>query len=155
MKRIGSLRLIKPVNVRKLVIQYAQFKTIGIVNGFIDIGSLNAFLLLWPTKDDRLLLLYSSIAYVLAVANSYIWNSRITFRESEKTGRRERGLFIVQAAISFLIHNAIFWLALNGLAHVFASQWLIDNGAKYLAMFSSSTASFFFMKGFVFRRNRT
>ncbi|HEX6922908.1 MAG TPA: GtrA family protein [Bacillales bacterium] len=139
-------------HVKKFFVQYSKFNLIAISNGIMDIGSLNLMIWLWPTDNNWIVVIYSAVAYLLAVINSYIWNSRYTFRQETERGHRQKILFGLQAVVSFIIHNLVFWLALNGLEWFLSSRWLVDNGAKFIAMFASSTASFVLMKWFVFRK---
>ncbi|HET7577981.1 MAG TPA: GtrA family protein [Bacillales bacterium] len=138
--------------LKKNVLQYAKFNVISFGNWIIDFGLLNLLLWLWPTTNGFQLLVYNSIAYVGAVANSYFWNSRITFKQQSKRGYREKALFALQAGVSFIINNLVFLLGVKGLSMFLSSMWLVDNVAKELSVFCSSTASFFFMKWFVFRK---
>ncbi len=140
------------VKSRRGAFQVVQFSMIGVLNALVDIGSLNLLLLIWPTGDHEVLLLFNSIAYTLAIINSYIWNSRLTFRKHAVNNWREKTHFFVQAGISLLISNAVFLISIDILSLLSFPLWMIHNMAKGLAMFLSSTASFFFMKFFVFRR---
>lgn len=147
----------KPIKNRLLhgLLQYFQYSAIGISCGVIDIGSLNLFLFLWPTDQSLLLTVYNSVAYGLAVLNSYIWNSRLTFRAGTEKGYRQKILFIIQAGVSLLISNVVLLLAVDGLEWLpFLPLWLVHNTAKGISMFCSATASFFFMKFVVFRRRQ-
>jgi len=132
-------------------IQYIKFGTIGLTSGALDIGSLNFMLFLWPAASPFVLVLFNTLAYSLAVLNSYIWNSRFTFREGLKRSKGQKLAFIVQAAISLLISDGILYAATILLSWLPFLPKLMDyNIAKLLSMFLSSLASFFFMKYFVF-----
>ncbi|TMN22875.1 GtrA family protein [Lentibacillus cibarius] len=131
--------------------QFLQFGVIGFVNAGIDIGTLNLLLILFHTDNKGLLLLYNTIAYTLAVANSYYWNASITFKRSAKGSNRQRILFIVQGLISLGVNNLVF-LGINELVqYIGINNWLGYNIAKGMAMFLSFLASFFMVKYFVFR----
>lgn len=134
----------------KGMLQVAHFSVIGVMNALVDIGTLNLFLIVWPTTDKRMLLLYNTIAYSLAVTNSYIWNSRLTFREHAEFNTREKIYFVGQAIVSLLISNTVFIVGVSVLELWPISHWITNNIAKGLAMFLSSAASFFFMKYLVF-----
>ncbi|MFD1361768.1 GtrA family protein [Lentibacillus salinarum] len=132
-------------------LQFLQFGVIGFANAGIDIGTLNLLLLLFHTDNRMLLLLYNSIAYTLAVVNSYFWNANITFKRSAKGSNRQRFLFIAQGLISLGVSNLVF-LGVNDLLELTAfPNWLRYNTAKGLAMLLSFLASFFMVKYFVFR----
>jgi putative flippase GtrA len=130
--------------------QYGQFNLIAVSNAAIDIGSLNVFLFIWPTENTWLLALFNSIAYILAILNSYFWNTRFTFRYHVEKGVREKVSFAIQAGLSLGINNLVFLLAIQGLGWFNMPMWLSVNISKGMSMFCSSTASFFFMKWFVF-----
>ncbi|RSL29863.1 GtrA family protein [Salibacterium salarium] len=131
--------------------QFMQFSVIGLANAGVDIGTLNLLLLLFPTDDRGMLALFNTIAYSLAVANSYFWNVLITFRNSAEGSRRQRLTFILQGIVSLGVNNVVF-LGANQLFQWFEiPRWLRQNIAKGLAMFLSFTASFFMIKFFVFK----
>lgn len=132
--------------------QIIQFLLVGGLNALIDIGSLDIILFIWPTTNDGLLILFNTFAYVLAILNSYIWNSRLTFRQYALQDVREKTYFFLQAGISLVLSNMIFLGTFHGLAMSHLPVWVIQNAAKALAMAVPSTASFVFMKYWVFRR---
>ena len=139
-------------------VQTLQFTVIGISNAAVDIGSLNLLLLMHPTDHSGTLTLFNTIAYCLAVSNSYVWNSMITFRHAAKGSSNQRFGFFMQGLFSLLINNGVF-LAFNLLFQsIGMPSWIRHNLAKGLAMFASFSASFFMIKYFVFkdsaRRNR-
>lgn len=132
--------------------EFIQFIMVGGMNAVLDIGSLNIILLIWPTTDDRLLIIYNSLAYLLAIINSYFWNSRLTFRSYAQKDIREKTYFFIQAAISLIISNLTFLGTIHVLMDFRLSVWVIQNISKVLAMAIPSLASFLFMKYFVFRK---
>ncbi|HEU5138610.1 MAG TPA: GtrA family protein [Bacillales bacterium] len=137
---------------RKGLFQYGQFSIIGVTSGILDLGSLNLLLFLFPTEDPVFLTLFNTIAYSLAVLNSYIWNAKYTFREGKERGYRQKLIFVAQAGVSLIISDVSFVLAID-LFHWFSlPSWIEYNASKGASMFLSATSSFFFMKFFVFRK---
>ncbi|GGK06593.1 hypothetical protein GCM10007063_31470 [Lentibacillus kapialis] len=132
-------------------LQFLQFGVIGFANAGIDIGTLNLLLIFFHTDDRMLLLLYNTIAYSLAVANSYFWNASITFKRSAKGNNRQRILFIIQGLVSLGVSNLVFLGTNELLDYTAVPNWLRYNIAKGLAMFLSFLASFFMVKYFVFK----
>ncbi|WP_377891088.1 GtrA family protein [Alkalihalobacillus sp. R86527] len=134
--------------------QVISFSAIGIMNALVDIGALNLLMLLFPTDDRIQLIIYNSIAYTLAITNSYFWNAKLTFPSKAIYDRRQVILFLVQAVIALGVSNLVFYGAL----FLFDLEWLSipnyieRNIAKGLAMFLSSASSFFMMKHIVFPR---
>jgi putative flippase GtrA len=124
---------------------------VGVSCAVIDLGVLNWLLYFFPTEKPVRLILYNSIAYGLAVLNSYIWNSKYTFKVKKTPAQFIA--FIFQALISLIIANLVFLfgLWLMGFTAYFP-KWLETNISKTLSMFLSSTASFFFNKLLVFRK---
>jgi putative flippase GtrA len=136
------------------IFQFSQFGIVGLVNAGVDIGSLNLLLLIWPTNDNGTLILFNTISYILAIINSYFWNSRFTFKQHATFNGKEKLYFILQAAASLMISNIVFISGIYLFLLFPIPQWLIHNLSKGLAMILSSTASFFFMKYIVFHKGR-
>ncbi|RKQ33527.1 GtrA family protein [Oceanobacillus halophilus] len=139
---------------REVVIQVLQFSLIGGLNALIDIGSLNLLLLFWPTENSLFLLLFNTIAYLLAITNSYIWNSNWTFRKTSSKNRKEAVYFLIQALASLIISNIVFVGGAFLLAILAIPTIAEQNIAKGSAMIISSAASFIFMRYFVFKKHR-
>lgn len=131
--------------------QIILFLLVGGLNAIIDIGSLNVFLKIWPTTYEPLLILFNTIAYLLAIINSYIWNTKLAFRHYAQNNFREKMYFFLQAGISLVLSNVTFILTLRILDYFPLPIWVIQNFSKALAMAIPSTASYLFMKFFVFR----
>lgn len=138
----------------KAAFQFLQFSGVGGLNALVDIGIFNLLILIHHPAGSGALTVYNTISYCAAVFNSYLWNSRLTFRGTATFRRREKIGFILQAGASLLISNGVFLLGLKltgAAAHWGLAQWLGENLAKVLAMAVSSTASFFFMKYWIFK----
>jgi putative flippase GtrA len=139
---------------RQNMLQFARFSLIGAMNGALDIIILNLLLQLWQHANTWDLILANSLAYSVAVLNSYVWNARLTFRRESTFNAREKALFAAQALVSLLISNGVFLLFLYLLGLSPLPLWLVQNGAKGLSMALSSLSSFFFMKVYVFKGKR-
>lgn len=124
---------------------------IGFLNAFIDLLILNVLLLLSP-KDAFHIFVDNTIAVICAITNSYFLNRRFTFRDVASKDAGETARFFVQAFLN---------LVLNDVIAVFLSTYLIfsksipvfvsSNISKGLAMFISSSMSYFLMRYMVFR----
>ena len=135
--------------------QFLQFIFVGSLNAIIDLGFLDISLWLYPTNNQTLLILFNTAAYVLAIVNSYLWNSRLAFRGYAQKDVREKVFFLIQAGISLVISNLIFIAGIHFFTLCRFSLWFIQNVSKVLAMITPSIASFLFMKYFVFKRVKT
>lgn len=125
------------------------------MNGFIDLVALNLLLWIWPTTTAIGLFIINSTAYILAVLNSYFWNSRLTFRVNAFLTSREKIKFVIQAAVSLIISNGVFLLFVHVFARLTMPLWVDQNASKGLSMAISSISSFLFMKYFVFIRRES
>lgn len=142
--------------VKKGFIQYFKYALIGLSCAVIDLGVLNGLLYFFPTEHRVLLTLYNSLAYGLAVLNSYIWNSRFTFNENSTRSYKQFIAFIIQSICSLIISDSVFVGGIDLLkAWFYLPIWLLNNISKLTSMFLSSIASFFFNKYFVFRSKKT
>lgn len=132
--------------------KYARFSAVGLANTAVDVGALNLLLLLGPTRSPELLVLYNVGALVLANANSYLWNTLWTFRDEARHDARQVGMFTAQGLLNVAVGSALLWLAAHGLrAHTDLSPWMGGNAAKAVSAVCASTASFVFLRLFVFR----
>ena len=96
--------------LKKGGVRFSKFTIVGFANAVVDIGTLNLFLWLAPTRDPSLLALYNGVALVLANLNSYFWNTRWTFRgRAQRRNPRQRLLFTLQALFNICISNGLFW----------------------------------------------
>ncbi|WP_407268622.1 GtrA family protein [Radiobacillus sp. PE A8.2] len=142
---------------KRMRTQILQFSFIGILNAVVDIVSLNLLLFFWATNNPTTLIIFNTISYTLAILNSYIWNKKYTFRHNANSNYKEFGLFIIQAVIALLISNIVF-IGMIELIHSInmfhLPNIMVQNISKGTAMFLSSSASFIFMKYFVFRKKQ-
>jgi len=142
--------------VRSLVDQFARFVTVGLSNSAIDFGVFNVLLYLFPTSSVRVLVLYNSVAVALAILNSYLWNTRWTFRaarELQVTSRQHRQgvLFVLQALLNVGVNDGVVAILTQLLTlQTFLSPSASSNLAKLVGMLVASLSSFLIMKYVVF-----
>jgi putative flippase GtrA len=141
--------------LKKGGIRFSKFSLVGLSNAAVDIGVLNMFLWLQPTREPGLLFLFNGIALVLANANSYLWNTMWTFRGQSNPGPRQTTLFIVQAIANITVSNGIFFALIRPLlTDTDIPAYLVGNVAKVISIVVASTMSFFLMRYLVFSRKR-
>lgn len=138
---------------RHVAAQYVRFLLVGLSNAVVDLGVLNALLYLRPTHDPVVLAVDNTIAVVLAILNSYLWNTRWTFRLSATGALRERALFVAQGVLNVVVNDAVL-LAVAGVLQPTQGLWYLvaSNVAKLIAMLTASTMSFILLRTIVFRR---
>jgi putative flippase GtrA len=135
--------------------RFSKFSVVGLSNAAIDIGVLNLFLWLEPTREVSQLVLYNGVALVLANVNSYLWNTLWTFRGRAEDDTRQIVLFALQVLVNIGISNALFWVLVHPvIVHTDEPTYLASNVAKIISVTVASTISFFLMRYVVFSRRR-
>jgi len=135
--------------------RFSKFSVVGLSNAVIDIGVLNLFLWLEPTREVYLLVIYNGIALVLANLNSYVWNTLWTFRGRAEHDLRQVLLFALQALVNIGVSNGLFWALIHPvIVYTEVPTYLAGNVAKIISVTVASTLSFFIMRYVVFSRRR-
>ena len=117
-----------------------KFGLVGVLNSGIDVG---LFLLLfyglgWP------LLVANTIGYLAGLANSYLLNSRWTFRDPARIERPTRAmLYAAFNLVGLVIGNAVVWL----LALAFPAY-----AAKFASLLATFAWNYWASQRFVFAR---
>ncbi|HLI25301.1 MAG TPA: glycosyltransferase [Acidimicrobiales bacterium] len=137
----------------------SRFALVGASNAVIDLGVFNILVFLHSTRSSALLVAYNTIAVLLALFNSYLWNSRWTFadRVAGNARRRwaERGLFLLQGGINLAVNDLVI-LGLSMLLTPILGlpATLASNMSKVGAMLTASAVSFVLMHFVVFRHRQ-
>jgi putative flippase GtrA len=135
--------------------RFSKFSIVGLTNAAIDIGVLNLFLWLEPTREVSTLVLYNGIALVLANVNSYLWNTLWTFRGRAEHDLRQIVLFGLQVLVNIGISSGLFWALIHPIiVYTEVPTYLAGNVAKIISVTVASTISFFLMRYVVFSRKR-
>jgi putative flippase GtrA len=135
--------------------RFSKFSIVGLTNAAIDIGVLNLFLWLEPTREVSTLVLYNGIALVLANVNSYLWNTLWTFRGRAEHDLRQIVLFGLQVLVNIGISSGLFWALIHPIiVYTEVPTYLAGNVAKIISVTVASTISFFIMRYVVFSRRR-
>lgn len=141
--------------LKKGGLRFSKFTVVGMTNAAVDIGVLNLFLWLQPTRNPWELAIYNGIALILANANSYVWNTQWTFRGRAEGSMRQRTLFALQALVNIGVSNGLFWALIRPLlTETEVPAYLVGNVAKVISVVVASTLSFFIMRYLVFSRRR-
>jgi len=136
----GLLRRLRGID-RAILVKAVSFAAIGFVNTGIDFGvfTFTYYYLGWP------ILAANPIAWLMAVSNSYVMNSMITF--AAETGRR----LSVKAYITF-IFTQVGGLIANTATVFILSQFMPAWMAKIPAIGASFVVDFTLSHLVVFRR---
>src|SRR5487761_540694 len=124
-------------------LQYLRFCLVGVSNAVVDLGALNLLLHFYPTHSDLTLVIYNTIAVMLAILNSYLWNTRWTFHDQATRSHRERTLFVAQAILNIAVNNLVLFF-MTDLLPTQAGEWSLfsANLAKLAGMMTASSMSF-------------
>lgn len=135
--------------------RFSMFTVVGVSNFVVDVGVLNLFLWLAPTREPASLVLYNGVALLAANANSYVWNALWTFRGRAERGPRQKVLFALQALFGVAVSSGLFWALVRGfLVYTDTPAYVAGNAAKIASVVVASTISFFLMRYLVFSRER-
>ncbi len=89
--------------------RFAKFSVVGITNTIIDLALFNV--LLWLGFN---IYAATSMAFVVAVTNSYFFNRHWTFSDRKsKNATKQYFQFISVAAVGLALNNFIVWLCLH------------------------------------------
>lgn len=135
--------------------RFSKFTVVGGVNAAVDIGVLNLLLVLEPTRDPSVIVMYNAVALVLANVNSYVWNSLWTFKGRAEFDWYQTMTFIGQALINIGISSALFYVLVRPvMVNTEVSAYVAGNVAKVVSISVASTISYFLMRYLVFSRKR-
>ncbi|HEX2182210.1 MAG TPA: GtrA family protein [Rubrobacteraceae bacterium] len=146
----------RAAKLKKGSVRFSKFTIVGFFNAVVDIGTLNLFLWFASTRDPSVLALYNGVALVLANGNSYLWNTRWTFKgRAKRRDPRQRTLFAVQALFNICVSNGLFYALIHPvLVYTDVPAYLAGNVAKLISVAVASTISFFLLRYVVFSRKR-
>ena len=145
----------KRAKIKSGGIRFSKFSLVGLSNAVVDIGVLNLFLWLQPTRETLVLVVYNGVALVLANVNSYIGNTMWTFRGRAEHNLRQTALFFLQSIINIGTSTCIFWALIHPLlVDTDIPAYLVGNVAKIISVAVASVISFFLLRYVVFSRRR-
>lgn len=142
---------------KKSIGQFVKFALVGVMNTLVDFLVFQALNLMFGWTY-----LAQVMGYCAGVANSYLWNSRWTFREEHRRSLREAVLFLAVNLASLGVSLGVMWLCMNplGITDSWAAEalpgWLsrfVTGGtvAKLIATPCAIVVNFIGNKLFVFR----
>jgi len=131
--------------------QMVRFALVGIANTGVDMLFLNGLLLLYPTRNVGLLVLFNSLAYTVGAANSFVLNKYWTFQlRKAATSRRAALTFVVISMLGICCNNILLALLAKTPHPMFLKPVLWTNIAKICAVTGTACISFLGMRLWVF-----
>lgn len=135
--------------------RYTKFLLIGLANAAIDLMVLNVLLILFPTRSGFWLTTYNTAGVVCAILNSYYWNRHWAFKDVANGSGMERVKFVSQSLLNILLNDVIVVFATKYITSNRALPYVLSSDlAKAIAMFSSSSLTYVFLKKFVFHETK-
>lgn len=95
--------------------QLIKFAIVGVLNTLVDFVVYTLLVLIFGVSEDNALIigLFTLIAYGCGVLNSFIWNTKWTFKKEYKKTKQEAFLFIVVNLISWGLSYCLVLLFTN------------------------------------------
>lgn len=139
--------------------RFGRYAAVGASNAVVDLAAFNIMVFAHATRSPQVLVAYNTIAVLLALINSWAWNSRWTFRDRARRqagGRwRQRGLFAFQGLVNLGVNDlTILVLSLLLRPVLGMPATLASNLSKVVAMLTASATSYLLMHQVVFRHAR-
>lgn len=140
--------------IQKLIVQFAKFGLIGVLNTGLDFFVLN--ILLWATGvySGSWVILFNVIAFTVAVINSYVLNKKYTFNDSGADVASQFTKFVLISLIGLVVNTAIVFGITTYIDPLFGlGDGLWANGAKIVATAVALVWNFIGYKLWAFREN--
>ena len=109
----------------KSFIQLIKFALVGVLNTLVDFLVYTLLVLVFGISENNVFMigLFTLIAYACGVLNSFILNTRWTFRQEYKRTAKERVMFVVVNIVSWGLSYLLVWLFSN---YVFSGSSITD-----------------------------
>lgn len=94
--------------------QLIRFGLVGVINTAVDLGVLNTLIYLKPTgRAGVLFSLFKTIAFSVAVINSYLLNRKFTFQSSREASTGQLTQYLVISVVGLMINVGVASLVMN------------------------------------------
>ncbi len=115
----------KQFDAPKSFIQLIKFALVGVLNTLVDFLVYTLLVLVFGISENNVFMigLFTLIAYACGVLNSFILNTRWTFRQEYNRTAKERVMFVVVNIVSWGLSYLLVWLFSN---HVFSGSSITD-----------------------------
>ena len=145
-------RLLAAWRERALILKAMSFATVGVVNSLID------FAVFWVAVQyfGAPIVPANVLSWLVAVSNSYVLNSLITFaRESNrKLHWRTYAKFLGAGLAGLIVNTTVLVIAVQLMPRLFANPAWQLAGAKLCAIMASFLVNFSISHFVVFRRQK-
>lgn len=154
---LHSLLWFLPERLQRLVVQLFRFVLVGAINTGIDFAVFNGLMLITGIQSGAPVVVINTIAFCVAVINSYFLNKYWTFEERHSAAAPKEAVkfstFLIVSILGAGINGSVVYaLTTFVTAPLYLSATLFANVAKLIATVFSMMWNFIGYKLFVFRR---
>ncbi len=130
--------------------QLGRFGLVGVLNTLVDLLALNILLLLFPSSSSFQLFFYNALAYGVGAVNSFLFNKCWTFRQGQRTTRRELWRFTLMTLLGMAWSSGFIWLTSAFLHPVLLNPTVWANVSKVCSIVATMLGSYLVMRLWVF-----
>ena len=134
-----------------IIWQFVKFALIGVSNTAINFGVINLFVLYTGVTRGPGTAIYEAIAFLLAVLNSYFWNSHWSFENKNPRTLAEFMKFVIITVVGLLVSSATVYIVTTFISHPSITAELWVNIANLIATLITMFWNFSGFKFIVFR----
>jgi putative flippase GtrA len=142
--------ILPPRSKSSIFWEMVRFALVGIANTAIDVLILDCFLLILPTYNVGLLVVYNSVAYSIGATNSFILNKYWTFHRNQTAAKSELPRFALVNLFGIFCNNSLLWITAQIIYPLMGNAIVWANFSKVFAIVGSATISFLGMRLWVF-----
>ena len=121
---------------KRSFVQLIKFALVGVMNTLVDFLVFTVLQLIFDVPDEAVLLigLFTLISYVCGLLNSFMLNTRWTFKKEYKRSAREKWLFIAVNLVSWLVSFALTYVFTN---YVFAGSGIAETVTQLISFLNA------------------
>lgn len=93
------------------IMQFLKFAVIGVSNSVVYLGVYYAFI--WLHDTPTVAIIGQAVAWVLSVANSFVWNRRFVFRNSDEIWWRAMAKTFAGYSTCFFVSTTLTYIQLE------------------------------------------
>src|SRR5687767_5408091 len=147
----NSLGVLGRARHTRLCGQFLLFCLVGVSNTVLDAAVFSVLVSVLGWREGIEPAVASMLGFVAGAANSYAWNSRLTFRSGRRRDAPQMRRFVLATGIGVVASGTVFALARELWPQT--SSALV--GAKGVALAASTVTNFVLQRSWVFRAQRS
>lgn len=133
--------------------QFIKFALIGVANTAINLGVFNYFVDASGLTAGIPLVIISSVSFMAAAINSYIWNTHWSFNEGFRNTVHQFEIFLIITFLGLLVNDIIIMVFIS-IFNTFGPPRLIASLANLAGILFAMFWNFFGYKFIVFKKGK-